>query len=135
VIVVDSSSLVKYLLREEGWQQIEQYLVQGVVTLDYSRKEVLNAIWKHYVVRRVIDRKQAEELRRAFESLIDAKIIIIEEEERYIEKAFDIALTNQLTIYDALYVSQALRWGKLLTSDKLQGEVARKIGIEVIYIY
>jgi predicted nucleic acid-binding protein len=53
-----------------------------------------------------------------FESLIDAKIIIIEEEERYIEKAFDIALTNQLTIYDALYVSQALRWGKLLTSDK-----------------
>jgi predicted nucleic acid-binding protein len=87
------------------------------------------------VVRRVIDRKQEEELRRAFESLIDAKIIIIEEEERYIEKAFDIALTNQLTIYDALYVSQALRWGKLLTSDKLQGEVARKIGIEVIYIY
>jgi predicted nucleic acid-binding protein len=135
VIVVDSSSLVKYLLREEGWQQIEQYLVQGVVTLDYSRKEVLNAIWKHYVVRRVIDRKQTEELRRVFESLIDAKIIIIEEEERYIEKAFDIALTNQLTIYDALYVSQALRWGKLLTSDKLQGEVARKIGIEVIYIY
>jgi predicted nucleic acid-binding protein len=135
VIVIDSSSLVKYLLREEGWQQIEQYLVQGVVTLDYSRKEVLNAIWKHYVVRRVIDRKQTEELRRAFESLIDAKIIIIEEEERYIEKAFDIALTNQLTIYDALYVSQALRWGKLLTSDKLQGEVARKIGIEVIYIY
>ncbi len=135
MIVIDSSSLVKYLLREEGWQQIEQYLVQGVVTLDYSRKEVLNAIWKHYVVRRVIDRKQTEELRRAFESLIDAKIIIIEEEERYIEKAFDIALTNQLTIYDALYVSQALRWGKLLTSDKLQGEVARKIGIEVIYIY
>jgi predicted nucleic acid-binding protein len=126
-------------LREEGWQQIERYLVQGVVTLDYSRKErgkrSLNAIWKHYVVRRVIDRKQEEELRRAFESLIDAKIIIIEEEERYIEKAFDIALTNQLTIYDALYVSQALRWGKLLTSDKLQGEVARKIGIEVIYIY
>jgi predicted nucleic acid-binding protein len=135
VIVVDSSSLVKYLLREEGWQQIEQYLVQGVVTLDYSRKEVLNAIWKHYVVRGVIDRKQAEELRKAFESLVDAKIIIIEGEERYIEKAFDIALTNQLTIYDALYVSQALRWGKLLTSDKLQGEVVRKLGIEVIYIY
>lgn len=111
MIVIDSSSLVKYLLREEGWQQIEQYLVQGVVTLDYSRKEVLNAIWKHYVVRRIIDKKQAEELRRVFEPLIDAKIIIIEEEERYIEKAFDIALTNQLTICDALYVSQALRWG------------------------
>ena len=61
------------------------------------------------MVRRVIDRKQEEELRKAFESLIDAKIIIIEEEERYIEKAFDIALTNQFTIYDALYVSQALR--------------------------
>ena len=57
------------------------------------------------MVRRVIDRKKAEELRRAFEPLVDAKIIIIEEEERYIEKAFDIALTNQHTVYDALYVS------------------------------
>jgi predicted nucleic acid-binding protein len=135
VIVADSSSLVKYLLREEGWHQIEQYLVHGVVTLDHSRKEVLNAIWKHYAVKRVIDRDQAEELRKALELLIDAKIIIIEREEQYIEKAFDIALTHRLTIYDALYISQALRWGKLLTSNKLQEEVAQKLGIEVIYIY
>ena len=135
MIVADSSSLVKYLLREEGWQQIEQYLVQGVVTLDHSRKEVLNAIWKHHVVRRVIGGEQAEELRKAFESLIEAKIIIIEREEQYIEKAFNIALTHQLTIYDALYISQALKWGKLLTSDKIQEEVARKLGIEVTYIY
>lgn len=135
MIVVDSSSLVKYLLREEGWRQIEQYLLQGVMTLDHSRKEVLNAIWKHYIVRRVIDRDQAEELRKTFESLVEAKIIIIEGERSYIEKAFDIALTHRLTIYDALYISQALRWGKLLTSDKLQGEMAQKLGIEVTYIY
>ena len=135
MIVVDSSTLVKYLLKEEGWRQIEQYLLQGVVTLDHSKKEVLNAIWKHCVVRRVIDRDPAEELCKTFESLVDAKIIIIEGEGRYIEKAFDIALTHQLTIYDALYISQALRWGKLLTSDKLQGEMAQKLGIEVTYIY
>ena len=134
MIVADSSSLVKYLLREEGWLQIEQYLVQGVVTLDHSRKEVLNAIWKHHITRKIIDKDQAEELRKAFESLIDAKIIIIEREEHYLEKAFDMALTHRLTIYDALCISQALRWGKLLTSDKLQGEIARKLGIETIYI-
>ena len=134
MIVADSSSLVKYLLREEGWLEVEQYLVQGVITLDHSRKEVLNGIWKHHAVRGVIDRDQAEELRKAFESLLDAKIIMIEKEEDYIGKAFDIALTHQLTIYDALYISQALKWGKLLTSDKLQGEIARKLGIEIIYI-
>ena len=135
MIVIDSSSLTKYLLREEGWRQIEQYIVQGVVTLDHSRKEVLNAIWKHHAVKKIISRDQAEKLRKAFETLVDAKIIIIEGEERYIEKAFDIALTHQLTLYDSLYISQALRWEKLLTSDKLQEMAAQKLGIEVIYVY
>ena len=135
MIVIDSSSLSKYLLREEGWRQIEQYIVQGVVTLDHSRKEVLNAIWKHHAVKKIISRDQAEKLRKAFETLVDAKIIIIEGEERYIEKAFDIALTHQLTLYDSLYISQALRWEKLLTSDKLQEMAAQKLGIEVIYVY
>lgn len=50
-------------------------------------------------------------------------------------RGFEIALAHQLTIYDSLYISQALRWGKLLTSDKLQEEVARKLGVEVFYIY
>jgi len=57
----------------------------GVITLDHSRKEVLNGIWKHHAVRGVIDRDQAEELRKAFESLLDAKIIMIERGRLYWE--------------------------------------------------
>lgn len=84
MIVIDSSSLEKYLLREEGWQQIEQYIVQGVVTLDHTKKEVLNATWKHHVVRKIIDADRTRELYKAFNVLIDAKIIIVGREEQYI---------------------------------------------------
>jgi len=29
VIVADPSALAKYLLREEGWRSVEEYLVEG----------------------------------------------------------------------------------------------------------
>jgi predicted nucleic acid-binding protein len=134
VIVIDSSSLVKYLLREKGWQHVEKYLLRGVVTLDHARKEVLNAIWKHYLVKKIIGRELAVELYNAFEKLLEGKVLLIEGEEQYIGRAFEIAMNYHLPLYDSLYVSQALRWGKLLTSDSLQKEVSQNIGIDVIYL-
>jgi len=134
VIVIDASSLVKYMLREEGWHLVEKYLYQGVVTLDHAKKEVLNAIWRHHAVRRIIDRELAIEIYRSLEKLVDAKVIIMEREENYIDKAFEIALTHNVTFYDSLYLSQALRWGRLLTSDQLQKQVAEKMNIRTIFI-
>jgi len=134
VIVIDSSSLVKYLLREEGWRQVEAYLLQGVVSLDHAEKEVLNAVWKHHLVRRIIGRELAVELYNVFKKLVDAKILLIEREEQYLDKAFEIAMNHYLPLYDSLYISQALKWGKLLTSDVLQKEVAQNMDLEVIYL-
>jgi len=106
----------------------------GGVTLDHARKEVLNAIWKHYLVKKIISKELAVELHDAFEKLVDGKVLLIEGEEKYIGKAFEIAMNHHLPLYDSLYVSQALRWGKLLTSDSLQKEVSQNMGIDVIYL-
>jgi len=37
VIVIDSSSLTKYLLKEEGWEGVEQYVEKGAISLDHTR--------------------------------------------------------------------------------------------------
>jgi len=51
--------------------------------------------------------------------------LLIEGEEKNIDKAFEIAMNHHLPLYDSLYVSQALRWRKLLTSGSLQMEVSQ----------
>lgn len=126
--------MVKYFLREEGWQLVEKNLVKEAVTVDHAKKELLNAVWKHCLIRRIIDKEIAMELRMAFDKLVDTKILIIESEENYADKAFEIALTHNLSYYDSLYLAQSLKWGKLLTSDELQREIAEKLSVETIFI-
>jgi len=40
VRVIDSSSLVKFFSKEEGWEKVAQIIEEGVITLDLSIKEV-----------------------------------------------------------------------------------------------
>ena len=47
--VIDSSSLVKYFSREEGWRKVGEYLLEGVVSTDLVVKEVGNALWKKII--------------------------------------------------------------------------------------
>jgi predicted nucleic acid-binding protein len=54
----------------------------------------------------------------------------LEPEERYVDKAFDIATEHSTTVYDALHIAVALqRKLPLLTLDKRQGEAASKLGV------
>jgi predicted nucleic acid-binding protein len=134
VIVVDSSSLAKYLLREEGWRDVEQYLQKVVLTLNHAKKEVLNAVWKHSKIKHVMTEVIAEKLHNTLNQLIDAKVLIVEDENTYVDEAFKIGLEHNLTLYDSLYISQAIKWGHLLTSDSFQNEVAAEMRVKVIFI-
>ena len=55
MIVIDASSLAKYLLRERNWEVIENYLVKTTYSIDHILKEVSNTIWKHVVIYRRIE--------------------------------------------------------------------------------
>ena len=61
-------------------------------------------------------------------------MIVLENELKYLDRAFEIALEHGLTVYDALYVAQAEKLGELLTSDEEQGEVASALGIAVYLV-
>jgi predicted nucleic acid-binding protein len=132
VIVIDASSISKLLLKEEGWESVVKYLDQNLCSTNFVLVEATNAIWKH---RR---RKgfTIDEANIAFEKLgeMGRDIICLEPIEDYLEEGFRIALDDDITIYDALYIAHAKKCGTLLTSDKPQKEMAEKHKIKVIYV-
>jgi len=134
VIVIDASSLAKYLLRERNWEVIENYLVKTVYSMDHIVKEVSNAIWKHVVLYRRIESDLGLQLYKQLKRLIHERIIVLENQEQYLDKAIELAIRYRATIYDTLYIAQALRYGELLTSDKIQAEIAKELNINTHYI-
>ncbi len=133
MIVVDASALAKYLLRESGWRRVEDYLRGDAYTLDHVMKEVANAIWKHAVLRHVISVELALELYHALKSLA-SDVLVVEDQDKYLDKAFRIAVSEKVTVYDALYIAQALDKGSLLTADEKQARAARKLGVETVTV-
>lgn len=131
MIVIDSSALAKYLLREEGWRGVEKYLLKPTYSIDHIVKEVSNAIWKHAIVHGYISKDMALNVYSLLKRLIEEEIIVLETQEKYIDKAIEIALDNKITVYDALYIAQAINYDELVTSDKVQAIVAEKYGIRV----
>lgn len=134
MIVIDASSLAKYILREENWAVIERYLRESdLCSITLALAEVSNAIWKHHVLYRSISHEEAEIMFKTLE-MIKEDVVIFEPFENYLSDAVKIAVEKSVPIYDALYLAQAKKYGSLLTSDEKQLEVAKKIGIDAEYV-
>lgn len=135
MIIVDSSVLAKYVLRENDWDAVERHLaVSKSVTCDLALKEVANTIWKHMVIFKSYSKKVALEKFVVLNKLA-RNVLDIEDEGTYFREAFEIALKTGLTVYDAIFIAQALKHrASLLTSDEKQADVARTLGIDVIFI-
>ncbi len=133
MIVIDASTLVKYVLHEENWDSVGRYLreMKPLYSIDHVLKEVGNAVWKHYYLSKKIGLDDALELYQAFLKLIETEVIIVEPEIEYIQKALEIALRYGITLYDSLYLAQAEKHGELLTSDRKQAKIAGELGIKV----
>jgi predicted nucleic acid-binding protein len=60
--------------------------------------------------------------------------ILLENEETYLDDAFEIAILTGVSIYDSLYIAQAKK-NKLflVTLDMKQKEAAEKVDVKVIY--
>ncbi len=134
MIVIDASALVKYILKEENWFEVSDYLKRGVLSVDHIIKEVGNAIWKHLILRKIINMDTANALFKLLFSFIESKVLILEPETKFLKCAFKIAIDNEISLYDAIYLAQARQYGELLTSDKKQSKVAEALGIKVHFI-
>lgn len=133
MIVVDSSAVAAFILREKGWDKLADYLKRAI-TIDHLIKEVSNAIWKATCIHKYLDVDDALKTFTLLRRLIGKNIIIYPELD-YLDKAFHIALNEGITIYDALYIALALEHKvSLLTLDKKQASIAKKLGVKVIVI-
>jgi predicted nucleic acid-binding protein len=131
VKVIDSSALIKYFSREEGWENVREVMLEGVVTLDLAIKELSNALWKK--VRRA--EMSIDIARSILEDLITNKAIPIESEDKYLDKAFEIAVEHGITVYDSLFIAMALKRSlDLITCDENQASIARKLGVKTLTI-
>ena len=130
--VIDSSALAVLLLKEEGWRKVKEILREKPYTIELAVKEVANSMWKRVKLLRDIDENKALtilgdllELRRT--------VLRIEPQDVYLGQALEIALKNDATIYDSLFIAQALtKKAILVTSDKKQAEIASRLGIRLI---
>ena len=136
MIVIDASSLAKYIIKEKGWLDVERYLLEEEVhTLDLALKEVVNVIWKQAILLHNISLEEAGEKYIALMKLVEGEVIALDDEMKYLKEAFETVLDMKITIYDALYVVKAKAdRAQLLTSDKRQHEVAQKLGIKAILV-
>jgi len=97
--------------------------------------ETTNAVWKYMKKYKVITREQAMGLYKQMTKLIEEKIITLEPGKKYLQEALKIAMDYDISIYDSLFLAQARNLkAELITSDKRQREVAKKIGLNAIYI-
>ena len=131
MIVVDASALTAFILKEPGWRSLAEYVRYGL-SVDHAVKEVASVLWKLHRVKKVIDVEDALRLFNLLSSLLGINLIL-ESEQRYLSKAFRIALDCGVTVYDALYI--ALPGEKklpLLTLDDIQREAAVAYGVETI---
>ena len=130
--VIDSSALAVLLLKEEGWRKVKEILREKPYTIELAVKEVANSIWKRVKLLRDIDENKALtilgdllELRRT--------ALRIEPQDVYLGQALEIALKNDATIYDSLFIAQALtKKAILVTSDRKQAEIASRLDIRLI---
>jgi predicted nucleic acid-binding protein len=60
--------------------------------------------------------------------------LVLESFAGYLTATIELGVKEKLSIYDALYLVQAQKYGYFVTSDDLQRTVAVKLGLEVVFI-
>ena len=120
-LVVDASVIVKRVLLEPGFEEVDRLLeaaVEGFAELHVPSlvfKEVGNAIWRH-ALRGCVKREEAPKLLRA---VVELPLRVHEQDVQLLARSLEIALACSITIYDATYVALAERLGaELVTYDE-----------------
>jgi predicted nucleic acid-binding protein len=126
--VIDASVIAKLIMREENYVEAAKEIEADDETLDLAILEVANVILKYH--RRGI--LSIEEMLERFEELKElSKTLKILDFKKFLEQAFEFAITTNLTIYDSLYIVAS---SKLVTSDINQAEAAKQHGRRVVLV-
>lgn len=129
--VIDSSSVAKYVNREENWESAAEALRGSCISLELAVKETGNSLWKRIRRKELSD----EQARLAFTEFVALRPFAIADQAELYAPAFGIAISFSLSYYDALFLALSKQKGlPLVTSDPSQAEAGRKMGLEVQFI-
>jgi len=125
--IIDSSVLVKFFLKEPGWENVKEHIINSV-GIELNIKELYNAIWKKNIMKQIILSKEIlKDL-----SEID-QVITIVDQRKYMNIALEVAVANKITVYDSLFIAIAKAQNyRLVTCDVKQAEIAKKLDVKVI---
>jgi len=133
VIVIDASTLTRFVLKEEGWREVAEYLRAGTMSVDHIVKESVNAIWMRFR-RGEMSLTEAKITIEALKEILD-KAVRVEGELAYLDEAVNISFSRGVTIYDSLYIAMAKKKGfKLMTVDEIQANAATTENISVMLL-
>jgi len=133
-IVIDSSIIAKFILRESDWKRVRDIISRRPYTLELAVKEVANAIWRRATLIKDIGSEKALVL---LSDLLELKkrVLIVEPQDQYLTQALEIAIKEGITVYDALFIAQAIvKQATLVSSDRDQCQVAEKLGVRTLTI-
>ncbi|MBO3840785.1 MAG: type II toxin-antitoxin system VapC family toxin [Thermoproteota archaeon] len=129
--VIDASALGKYLNRENGWEKVEKFLMEGCITIDLAFKEIANMLWKRVKLK---DLKE-EQVIGLIEAFLNSGILRVYPQNTLLKEALELSARLDMTVYDSLYVILAKKLNvDLITSDKLQAEKAITVGIRTLLV-
>jgi len=123
VIVIDASALAKFILKEDGWKEVAEYLKTGTLSVDQIVKEGTNVVWKKFR-QGTVSLEEAKTMLKALKEILE-RAIKVEGELTYIDEAAKISFNRDVTVYDSLYIAMAKEKRlRLLTADETQAEAA-----------
>ena len=129
--VIDSSALVKYVVKEPGWKKVEEFILAGCITVDLALKELGNALWKR-VIRKELDQSLATKLMNI---ILTRRLVRIYPQEPLLVKALELSANISLPIYDTIYIALARELkSELVTSDIKQADKAEEVGVFSIVV-
>lgn len=123
MIVIDASALAKFILKEDGWKEVAEYLKTGTLSVDQIVKEGTNVVWKKFR-QGTVSLEEAKTMLKALKEILE-RAIKVEGELTYIDEAAKISFNRDVTVYDSLYIAMAKEKKlRLLTADETQAEAA-----------
>ena len=104
---------------------------EGGINIDEEVKKFLEELAWRIKIRKFVSSGMSYEIAvRIIRDLVESKPFPVESQEHYLVEAFEIALRNNITVYDALFVAMAKRKNlELATCDEEQAETAGKEGL------
>ncbi|UYZ40656.1 MAG: type II toxin-antitoxin system VapC family toxin [Candidatus Methanospirare jalkutatii] len=132
-VILDSSVIAAIFFKEEASEKAEEALRDyKLITVSIAIEEVANVAWK----RVVFFNEQKEIALKALNKSIDFIMGVCEviASQKLLKDAFEIAIEDEITIYDALFIAASEKEKvPLLTLDrKLYERVKQKRNVKLI---